>query len=389
MIRPERPREERLERDERLRELGRITGELLHDLAGLLAVLGGRVALAREEARIGRLSAEDLDRIHDDAEDLRRMVTEVLEELRGASRSPEVTFPLVPTLEEAVDRWVVGAPAVTTTLDSALPPDAEVIGPRSFFTRALGNLLRNAARHARSEVRLTVTPVGDGRWSEILVEDDGDGVPEHLEESVFAPFVSHGGLGSGLGLSFARWGVERLGGALELNGRARGLGGASFRIVMPLAPRPRRRATLHPSAEGASTDGASRTRSPLAGISVCVVDDDVAVRQVFVRLLERAGARAVGLDPTEWGRAGEAGERIRAETPDVILLDLHLGHLSGLDIYDTMLEGCPGLAHRILFLTGGDLPHPAPSRPVLNKLVTWDELAARIRAVADEDHPEA
>ena len=107
----------------------------------------------------------------------------------------------------------MGAPAVTTTLNSSLRKDVQVSGPRSFFSRAIGNLLRNAARHARSEIRLSVRLTADGGQVEIRVEDDGDGMSRELADHLFDPFVSGTGLGVGLGLSFARWGIERLGGA--------------------------------------------------------------------------------------------------------------------------------------------------------------------------------
>jgi CheY-like chemotaxis protein len=392
----DRPGDEGLEQAERLQELGRISGELLHDLAGLLAVTGARISLAVEEAHLGRLALEELGRIQDDMDDLRRMVREVMHELRGDAFSPENTFPLAHTVEQVVHRWVVGAPAVTTTFHSSVPEDAEVAGPVSFFARSLANLLRNAARHARSQVRITMTLVRDDHWVEILVDDDGDGVADELMDRLFDPFVSGQGSGTGLGLSFARWGIERLGGELAVGERARGLGGASFQLLLPLASgTPGRTPDTRPDAaasHGAPASDArilARPEGLLSGIAVAVVDDDLAVRQVFVRLLNRAGAVATGIDPLTWEGPWDALTHLERAAPGVILLDLRMGTLDGMEVYGTLLEASPDLARRVIFLTGGDPPDPSPDRPVLSKLVTWDELSSCIRAVAHEEHPEA
>jgi CheY-like chemotaxis protein len=395
MTAPDRPRDEGVDQAERLQELGRISGELLHDLAGLLAVTGARISLAVEEAHLGRLAMEELGRIQDDMNDLRRMLREVMHELRGDAFSPENTFRLSQTVEQVVHRWVVGAPAVTTTFHSSVPEDVEVAGPVSFFSRAIANLLRNAARHARSQVRITMTAVRDDRWIEILVDDDGDGVAQELVDRVFDPFVSGEGSGTGLGLSFARWGIARLGGELTFGEQARGLGGASFRILLPVAGTGSVGTREHRDHVGTQVAPPSdariltRPQGLLSGIAVAVVDDDLAVRQVFVRLLNRAGAVATGLDPMPWDGPWEAITHLEREVPDVILLDLRLGALSGMEIYGALLEASPVLARRVIFLTGGDPPDPQPDRPVLSKLVTWDELSSSIRAVAHEEHPEA
>jgi CheY-like chemotaxis protein len=392
----DRPADEGLDQAERLQELGRISGELLHDLAGLLAVTGARISLAVEEAHLGRLAMEELSRIQDDMNDLRQMVREVMHELRGDAFSPENTFVLARTVEQVVHRWVVGAPAVTTTFHSSVPEDVEVAGPVSFFARSLANLLRNAARHARSQVRITMTLVRDDRWVEILVDDDGDGVTDDMMHRLFDPFVTGQGSGTGLGLSFARWGIERLGGKLSVGERARGLGGASFQLLLPLAgvaqgsaPSSRPDAVTSDGAPASDPRILARPEGFLSGVAVAVVDDDLALRQVFVRLLNRAGAVATGIDPLPWQGPWMALTHLEREAPDVILLDLNMGPLDGMEVYGMLMEASPDLARRVIFLTGGDPPDPSPDRPVLSKLVTWDELSSCIHAVAHEELPEA
>lgn len=83
------------------------------------------------------------------------------------------------------------------------------------------NLLDNALRHARSRVEAWVE--SDDQWASLLVEDDGDGVPEELRERVFERFfkVREDAGGSGLGLAICRWVARAHGGEVSVLERAR------------------------------------------------------------------------------------------------------------------------------------------------------------------------
>lgn len=377
------------ESDAELRRLGRVTSELLHDLGGILGVLSGRVSLAREEASLGRIPSEELRRIQGDTDELRRMVVEILEEIRGRPRSLEVTFPVSTTLDESVKRWLAGAPSVNTTLRSTLAPNAEVAGPRSFFTRSIGNLLRNAARHARSEIRITVRPDVTGNAVQIMLEDDGAGVAPEVRERVFEPFVSASDSGTGLGLSFARWGIERLGGTVELSEAPTELGGAAFTVTLPLSTLPRAHSRRETSDRPGRDSAGTRPGESLAGIRVAVVDDDRAVRTTLSRLLARSGADAVGIDPAHWRSAEAASLELRAMDPDVILLDVNLGRVSGAEVAGALRTHAPDLVHRLLFMTGGAPPGSLDRFEVISKMVGWNELVSRILRLGADSRDEA
>jgi len=102
--------------------------------------------------------------------------------------------------------------------------------------RALANLAGNAARHARSRVRLSAAR--DGSYLRITVEDDGPGIPKQERERVFRPFVRLDGArnmdaaGTGLGLSIALDIVQNHGGDIELSDSD--LGGLKAQMRIPL-----------------------------------------------------------------------------------------------------------------------------------------------------------
>ena len=98
------------------------------------------------------------------------------------------------------------------------------------LAQVVGNLVENALRHGGGTVRITVSPVDDG--AEVVVDDEGDGIPAEALGRVFTKFWRGGGRGgTGLGLYIAKGIVEAHGGTIEA-GRA-ATGGAQLRFVLP------------------------------------------------------------------------------------------------------------------------------------------------------------
>jgi CheY-like chemotaxis protein len=309
------------------------------------------------------------------------MVLEILDDLRGVRPSPEATFLVRANLEEVIGRWLIVAPPIQITLHSSLSGDVEVAGPRTFFSRAMGNILRNATRHAHRELRISLS-LNPAREVEIRIEDDGEGIRPEIRPHIFEPFVTGSGVGRGLGLSFARWGIERLGGRLACAEEPSILGGAVFRLTLPVSPISRL------TGGEMRRSGDSRAQPPpsgsaLEGLLIGVADDDISVRRTIARLLRRAGADVIELDPGGWPTAADAVRAIRRAAPDVLLLDLSLPHTSGLEVYEEMKDAAPEIARRVLFFTGGFLPSAGLDRPAVNKMAEWSELLASILRIVE------
>jgi two-component system, OmpR family, sensor histidine kinase PrrB len=139
-------------------------------------------------------------------------------------------------LAETVDAALAAArdrhPAVSWTArvpNGAISVDAWKPGLRAL----LDNLLENAARHGRAggEVRVTLR---DGDGPELLVEDDGPGVPNPDRARIFEPFVRlrDDGDGSGLGLALVVQQARHHGAAVEVDSSP-ALGGARFTVRLP------------------------------------------------------------------------------------------------------------------------------------------------------------
>jgi signal transduction histidine kinase len=113
----------------------------------------------------------------------------------------------------------------------SIPAVAIVDGDERRLRELTRNLLENAIRHARKNVR--VTSRNDGRTCEIIVEDDGEGIPQADRERVFERFYrrSEDGPGAGLGLAIVRWIVQAHRG--EVTVATSDGGGARFVASLP------------------------------------------------------------------------------------------------------------------------------------------------------------
>lgn len=112
---------------------------------------------------------------------------------------------------------------------------ARVRGERAALAQVVRNLVDNAVRHATSRVRIETAAAGP--WVELVVADDGAGIPEDQRERVFERFVrldearSRDAGGSGLGLAIVREIVHAHGGSVSVSGAPGG--GARFVVRLP------------------------------------------------------------------------------------------------------------------------------------------------------------
>ena len=138
--------------------------------------------------------------------------------------------PLEPWLEQVAGKF--GDPGKSLVVECEPGLDTAEMDPR-LMELAASNLLSNAERHAAARMRLRIARRGDG--FEMLVDDDGGGIPEAARETVFKAFTrlddsrsrKTGGYGLGLAI-VAR--IAALHGGDASVGQSADLGGASFAV---------------------------------------------------------------------------------------------------------------------------------------------------------------
>ena len=324
----------------------------LHEAANWLAVLRGRLDLARSGAVA---DAETLESLHRALEGAERA-------LAGRPGPDRLAVDVgVLAREVAADARAL-RPSLRLSVE-APPPDALVgsTDPQALRDVFL-NLIRNAAEvlddQPGGSVRVRVQPLGGARVA-FAVEDDGPGMTEDVRARCLEPGFSTKGSGRGIGLARVASLVAGLGGTLEVWSR---LGqGTRFAGSFELDP------------ARVETDAAS----PDMPASVLVVDDDPDVREVLVDMIETLDVGAVeALDAVE-----DLMTLCRAQTVDVVLLDRDLGTLRGDHLAIEVRQVDPAVA--IVLLTGDPItPGAAPPGAfdaVVTKPVGLDALRRQLQ----------
>ncbi len=147
-----------------------------------------------------------------------------------------------PEIEQATE-----LPPMLTRIARDAAPSKEIItdfpdAPAQFYARpmalarAFSNIIENAARYAKKQIKISEIDTDD--QVEIIIEDDGPGIPDDRKKDAMRPFVRLDDArgtdtgGTGLGLSIAQTAIENHGGQMFLENSD--LGGLRVRIVLPI-----------------------------------------------------------------------------------------------------------------------------------------------------------
>jgi CheY-like chemotaxis protein len=183
------------------------------------------------------------------------------------------------------------------------------------------NLLSNAVKYNRRGGSVTVTYQADGGEVRVNVTDTGLGIPAGHLNDLFTPFERLGAdqtevEGTGLGLALTKKLVEALGGTIEVDSRENV--GSTFSITLPLIDAPVPVSPKEKRSEDLAGDVLPMSR-------VLYVEDNGP----NIRLMQRFFSRRPELQLSVAMTGAEALATLRAERPEVLLLDVNLPDMSG------------------------------------------------------------
>ena len=211
-------------RDAQIEKARARAGDLAHGLKTPLQVLAGDVERLR--AKGDAAIAAEIEQV---ASSMRRHVDRELARARMAAGDREARAGIGDVVERVV-AVIVRTPA-GSKLDWSVDVPRGQVGQidQDDLAEAIGNLVENAARHARGNV--SIGSRFDGRSVIITVADDGPGIPpEHLEDVLSrGGHLDRSGSGAGLGLAIVRDIAEAWDGHFEIHTSAAGLE-ARFRV---------------------------------------------------------------------------------------------------------------------------------------------------------------
>lgn len=214
------------EEKEKLREISLVTAGINHEIRNPLHSLYLSYQLL--EPRLDPADAEAVFHGRSLKREIKR-IQDIIERFSDLSRPLVVrkeVLDLPRFLAERRPFWEGFGNGLRIAID--LQPGLALVSDRGLLGQVLDNLVRNAAEAGAGNVVLRLGRRRDA--IEIMVRDDGPGIPaEHLG-SIFDPFVSFKPRGSGIGLAMARRIVTQLGGRIEAASVAGE--GAEFTIVL-------------------------------------------------------------------------------------------------------------------------------------------------------------
>jgi PAS domain S-box-containing protein len=320
------------ERESRLKDefLATLSHELRTPLNAILGwahmLNGGRLdppTVSRATETIAR-NAMAQAQLVSDILDMQRVVS-------GKMRLDVQELDLADLIEKAVDTIRPSAEAKGIRIQVLLDPAAGGNrGDPARLQQVAWNLLANAVKFTPRGGRVSVQLQGAGSHAEMVVADNGPGIPADFLPYVFDRFRQadssatrqHGGLG--LGLSIVRALVELHGGTVQAaNGRD---GGAVFTVRLPRNPAVASSSAAAPDAR-AETPVFLDSAPSLDGLTVLVVEDERDSRELVAAVLTRCGARVEAVASAE-----EALARLDGGGVDVIVCDIHMPGTDGLTL---------------------------------------------------------
>ncbi|HPF70159.1 MAG TPA: HAMP domain-containing sensor histidine kinase [Candidatus Krumholzibacteria bacterium] len=218
---------------ERVATAGIFASSLAHDINNILTVVQCNLEILEAHRD---LSDDDRRLIHDSRHSCERLAVfarRLMASARERAAGESVPVDIVPLVREAVDFASSHTKVRQRNLSVSLPTALVATANGALLTRAVLNLVVNAADATGPAGRIEVTLAArDGR-AELRVEDDGPGVDPEVAERIFEPFVTTKPDGNGLGLLSVRSCAQEAGGRAQV-ARSR-LGGAAFLLALPLA----------------------------------------------------------------------------------------------------------------------------------------------------------
>ena len=336
--------EGRLMMADRMVSVGTLAAGVAHEINNPLAYVIANLGYVAEvlSAQSPHPSASTLDALRE-AQDGAERVRKIVQDLKTFSRGGEErTGPvdLRGVLEASSNlAWNEVRHRAKLVKDYAadLP---QVRGNESRLAQVFLNLIINAAQAmpigAADDHQIRIATRAAGGKVEVKITDTGAGIPSSDLRRIFDPFFTTKptGEGTGLGLFICQNIVRSYGGRIAVESQ---LGvGSVFTVELPAA-----------TAEQQDPVVSEAPRSTGRRGRVLVVDDESNVIAALRRML---GAHEVIAE----SEAEIALDRIRkGERYDVILCDLMMPRLSGMDFHAALAQEAPDQAARIVFMTGG------------------------------------
>lgn len=382
--------QEQLLLSDRLASMGLLAASMVHELSNPLTAAISNLDMVLEEVTATTTEApwKELSSSLIDTREALEQVRQIVADVKMFSRRGEPPEPGELDIHSVIDssvRIVRNSILARVKLEKHYGPVRPIRGTASRLGQVFLNLLINAAdalpKRAGHEETISITTQMSDDKDQVVVEihDTGHGIPGQYLSRIFEPFFTTKapGEGTGLGLAISQRIVQELDGSISASSEPGE--GTTFRVCLPVAKK---------TASQRPWNGASPSQPSFASISsphfrrgtVLVVDDEEFVRSALGRAVSRDHRVVLASSGTEALNSVAQGESF-----DLILCDLWMPEMSGMELHAHLHGMNPGQADRMVFLTGGAFTAEvarflASGRPYLEKPISVEQLRQFVNA---------
>ncbi len=333
--------ENQMRRAQKLEALGTLAGGIAHDFNNLLQGILGNASLLCSSLVPGTRESVSAGMIRTAAERSAELCAQMLDYagIGPMGLEPLDIEALVSELTPLLRTSLPGGASLEVERLGDLPP---VKGNASQIRQIIMNLAVNGAEAIQGQGSVIIRTgqrtmdrcdfadslIEDspesGEFVFLQVEDQGTGIPSDTMTRIFDPFFSTKRTGRGLGLAAVLGIVRGHSGGLTVDSEPGK--GSVFTVYLPTED-----GAVSPetSNEGGESPG------DLSGTRIMVVDDEEIVRETVCAILESAGSRPL---PLPGGAEALAAIQSGQEPFDMMVLDLTMPGLSGVDVFNAMQE---------------------------------------------------
>jgi PAS domain S-box-containing protein len=324
----------------RLASVGEMASGIAHEINNPLTSVVGFSELLMDRD-LPKDIREDIETIHQGAQRVASIVKRLLTFAR--QQKPERAYInindiITTTLNLRAYEMETSNIKIITQLDPDLPG---TIADGSQLQQVFLNIILNAEtemKSAHGKGNLFIKTETIDNTLRISFKDDGPGIAKENLERIFDPFFTtrEVGKGTGLGLSICHGIVTEHGGRIYAQSKPGK--GATFIVELPLVTKPEQLKLAEPAA-GGSED--------VDEASILVVDDEPAILRFLSRVLTKEGYQVETVN-----NGDDALERLKSKRYSLILLDIKLPQMSGIELYKRIQKMSQSLARKVVFITG-------------------------------------
>ncbi|MFP4225890.1 MAG: two-component system sensor histidine kinase NtrB [Desulfobacterales bacterium] len=225
--------EAQVKRVEKLAAIGEMAAGLAHEIKNPLASMTGAIQVLKDEASHNGDHARLMDIVLRESDRISSLVNEFLMFARPQPGNKKLIF-LDRELREIIKQFETSNPQQRPEIRKRIDADIPVEIDPEHFRQVVWNLLLNAMEATGKSGRIDVALYAQApRYACMVISDNGCGMSEEIQQSIFDPFFTGKAKGTGLGLSIVQRILTSYDGLIDVQSKPEQ--GSTFTVKLPLA----------------------------------------------------------------------------------------------------------------------------------------------------------